>query len=52
MKDNEKKGSVSKNRQEISVKEDPKLRKLKELPSEVLAAAIRDAMHKGKKWDT
>ena len=34
--------------QEIKVKEDPKLKKIKELPPEVLAAAIRDALRRDK----
>ncbi len=48
MKAMKKKNSAPKKKQDIKVREDPKLKKVKELPSEVLAAAIRDALHRDK----
>ena len=48
MKNEEKKLPAPKKIQEIKVREDPKLKKIKELPPEVLAAAIRDALRRDK----
>ena len=48
MKKDENKCPTPNKKQDIVVREDPKLKKVKDLPSEVLAAAIRDALHKGK----
>ena len=48
MKKDENKCPTPNKKQDIVVREDPKLKKVKDLPSEVLAAAIRDVLHKGK----
>ena len=48
MKNDGKNLPVPKKIQEIKIKEDPKLKKIKELPPEVLAAVIRDALGRDK----